>query len=532
MKFTLKTIVIVLFLVLLSSYHAMGQQWEKATKPQIELVKNLHQWLKVGDSNGMLGRYLQSTELAKLVKEQGNNINPDLLMFVLNAGGKLPVEKGDETINDIIGGGAKMIDWSRVYLKYVWQQSVINTAALDLDIVLIQFSRGAAKVWLQIGVVHVDGSLHLCLMNEWKITRDGVINLPIPDSTKDTSKYGALRRAMELMIDLARFPQPISSVDDEVPARAKEAVAAFERAKSGEDLGRHVFNCCVTKDFNALRKVLVPAKKNSDTEGLSAGQFEVLAALDLEKLYANSMVYWGFNWQDCVLKSVTQKNRTITVVFNTIIQLKDGKARPAELEFVIYGSKEIDDVWYLSTNPEYPTGISVVTMQGVTIDVSGLVEVSGRLTLDGKPLSNAVISMTPWSRITRNSNAERGLNSRIPSGRTNAKGEFTMTVIYNSDSGTPVVFEKIATNKYIVGVFDGAPMDSGDSTRELPKAEPVNSKLDAELKNARSNRVPQVFANPFALKGNGKFLAVTKPLTAVCIKLTSDGKMEVLPSMR
>ena len=91
MKFTLKTIVIVFFIVLLSSDHAMGQQWEKATKPKIELVKNLHQWLKVGDSNGMLGRYLQSAELAKLVKEQGNNINPDLLMFVLNAGGRLPL---------------------------------------------------------------------------------------------------------------------------------------------------------------------------------------------------------------------------------------------------------------------------------------------------------------------------------------------------------------------------------------------------------------------------------------------------------
>jgi hypothetical protein len=199
---------------------------------------------------------------------------------------------------------------------------------------------------------------------------------------------------------------------------------------------------------------------NTGTEGLSAGQFEVLAALDLEKLYAHTMVYWGFHWQDCVIKSVQQRDRKIIVTFSTLIQLKDGKKREAELEFAIYGFRHFACVWYLATNPEYPTGISRVTMQGVTIDVSGLVEVSGRLTLDGNPLANAVISMTAWTPMPRNGKAERGLNSRIPSGRTNAKGEFTMTVIYSSDRGMPVLFDKIATNKYIVAVFDG--------TREIP----------------------------------------------------------------
>ena len=169
MKVILKSLATSLLLVLLFNQQVLAQRWEKATKSQTDLAKNLHQWLKTGNQEGILENYVQPDELSKLVKEQGDNLDPDLLMFVLNAGGKLPVEKGDETLNDIIGGGTKMIDWSRVYLKYVWQQSVINTAALDLDIVLIQFSRGAAKVWLQIGVVHVDGSLHLCLLNKWKI---------------------------------------------------------------------------------------------------------------------------------------------------------------------------------------------------------------------------------------------------------------------------------------------------------------------------------------------------------------------------
>jgi len=530
MRIISKHIVIALFLVSLPNHQATAQQWETATKPQIELAKNLHQWLKTGNQRGILERYVQSAELSKLVKEQSGNLHPDLVMEVLDTVGKIPIKKGDKTLREIIGGGNKMIDWSRVYLKYVWQESVINTAALDLDMIMIQFSHGAAKVWLQLSVARMDGNLHLCLMKGWKITRDGVINLPIPDSTKDVSKYAALRRSMGLVFDLARFPQPISKVDDEVPTSARAAVASFERATSLEELGRHVFNCCVTGDFNAAGKILVPASMNTGSEGLSAGQFEVLAALDLEKLYAHTMVYWGFHWQDCVIKSVQQRDRKIIVTFSTLIQLKDGKKREAELEFAIYGFRHFAGVWYLATNPEYPTGISRVTMQGVTIDVSGLVEVSGRLMLDGNPLANAVISLTAWTPMPRNGKAERGLNSRIPSGRTNAKGEFTMTVIYSSDSGMPVLFNKIATNKYIVGVFDGTPMDSKDSTLELPRADPVDPKSDGGTKSAGTKRVPQVFANPFGLKGDGKFLTVDKPLTSVLIKLTSDGKMEVSAS--
>ena len=530
MKVILKSIATALFFVQLLNPQVHAERWEKATKSQIDLAKNLHQWLKTGNQEGIIDSYVQPAEFSKLVKEQKSNLNPDLVTAVLNAVGKVSVKEGDKALLEIIGGGKKMIDWSRVYLKYVWQESLINTATFDLDMIMIQFSHGAAKVWLQVSVVRVAGNLHLCLLNGWKVTRDGVINLPIPESTEDLSKYGALRRSMELEIDLARFPKPISSADDEVPMSASAAVALFERATSADELGRHVFNCCVAGDFDAVAKALVPASKNSGTEGLSAGQFEVLATLDLEKLYANTMVYWGFHWQDCVIQAVTQKNRKITVTFTTAIQLKDGKVRQAELEFSIYGSKKIDGVWYLSTNPEYPTGISVVTMQGVTIDVSGMVKVSGRLMLDGKPLDNAVISMTPWIPMFRNGKAERGLNSRIPSGRTNAKGEFTMTVVYNSDSGKPVEFNKIATNKYIVGVFDGVPVDSKDSTLNQPKDDDPKSADDS--KDSKATRIPRVFANPFGLKGEGKFLTVDKALANVLIKLTSDGKMLVIASSR
>jgi hypothetical protein len=528
MKTIMKHIAIACFLVSLINQSVTAQKWEKATKAQVELANNLHQWLKTGDQKGILDNYMQSAELSNLVKDQQGNLNPELVTAVTNAAGRDPVKKGNKTLLEFVAGGEKMIDWSRVYLKYVWQDSVINTPVFQLDVVMIQFSHGAAKVWLQMSVANVDDGLHLCLLNGWKITRDGVVNLPIPESTRDLSKYGALRRSMELVIDLARFPKPITKAEDIVPMKARAAVTAFERATSYGELGRHVFNCCVAGDFDAAGRALVPASLNSGTEGLSAGQFEVLAALDLEKLYANSMVYWGFHWQDSVIKSVTQKNRKIIVTFNTLIQLKDGKTRKAELEFAIYGSRQIDGVWYLSTNPEYPTGISNVTMQGVTIDVSGLVEVSGRLTLDGKPLDNAVITMTPWIAMIRNGKAERGLNSRIPSGRTNAKGDFTMMVVYNSDSGKPVKFERIATNKYIVSVFDGTPVDSNESTLQRPPAGP-DSKPGGDTKG-RTQRVPQVFANPFGLKGNGKFLKVDQPLTAVLIKLTTDGMIEVVAS--
>jgi hypothetical protein len=89
------------------------------------------------------------------------------------------------------------------------------------------------------------------------------------------------------------------------------------------------------------------------------------------------------------------------------------------------------------------------------------------------------------------------------------------------------VFSKIATNKYIVGVFDGAPVDSKDSTLEQSLTDPKSS---GGIKNPAAQRVPPQFANPFALKGDGKFLTVDKTLTTVLIKLTSDGKMEVVAS--
>jgi hypothetical protein len=527
MKIIMKHIAIALFLVSLFNQSVAAQKWEKATKVQVELANSLHHSLKTGDQKGILDSYMQSAELSKLVKDQQGNLNPELVTAVINAAGRDLVKKGNKTLQEFVEGGEKMIDWSRVYLKYVWQDSVINTPGFQLDVVMIQFSHGAAKVWLQMSVANVDDDLHLCLLNRWKITRNGVVNLPIPESTRDLSKYDALRRSTELVIDLARFPKPITKADDIVPMKARAAVAGFERATSSSELGRHVFNCCVAGDFDAAGRALVPASLNSENEGLSAGQFEVLAALDLEKLYANSMVYWGFHWQDSVIKSVTEKEGKIIVAFNALMQLKEGETRKAELEFAIYGYRQIDGVWYLSTNPEYPTGISSVTMQGVTIDVSGLVEVSGRLTLDGKPLDNAVITMTPWIAMIRNGKAERGLNSRIPSGRTNAKGEFTMRVVYNSDRGEPVKFERIATNKYIVSVFDGTPVDPNASTLRRPTTGPDSK--PGETKSP-AQTVPQVFANPFGLKGDGRFLKVDQPLTAVLIKLTTEGKIEVVAS--
>ena len=135
--------------------------------------------------------------------------------------------------------------------------------------------------------------------------------------------------------------------------------------------------------------------------------------------------------------------------------------------------------------------------------------------------------MTPWIAMIRNGKAERGLNSRIPSGRTNAKGEFTMRVVYNSDRGEPVKFERIATNKYIVSVFDGTAVESNASTLRRPTTGPDGK--PGETKGP-AQRVPQVFANPFGLKGDGKFLKVGQPLTAVLIKLTTDGKIEVVAS--
>ena len=82
----------------------------------------------------------------------------------------------------------------------------------------------------------------------------------------------------------------------------------------------------------------------------------------------------------------------------------------------------------------------------------------------------------------------------------------------------------------MVGVVDGAPMDSKDSTLELPLADAVDPNSDGGTKAAGTKRVPQVFANPFGLKGEGKFLTVDKPLPTVLIKLTSDGKIEVTAS--
>jgi hypothetical protein len=79
-----------------------------------------------------------------------------------------------------------------------------------------------------------------------------------------------------------------------------------------------------------------------------------------------------------------------------------------------------------------------------------------------------------------------------------------------------------------VGVFDGTPVDSKESAIEKPPAEP-DSKTGGDTKR-RVQRVPQVFANPFGLKGDGKFITVDQALTTVLIKLTTDGKMEVITS--
>ncbi|MDE0816107.1 MAG: hypothetical protein OSA92_00505, partial [Pirellulaceae bacterium] len=197
MKIIMKHIAIACFLVSLFNQSVTAQKWEKATKAQVELANNLHQWLKIGDQKGILDNYMQSAELSNLVKDQQGNLNPDLVTAVTNAAGRDPVKKGNKTLLEFVAGGEKMIDWSRVYLKYVWQDSVINTPVFQLDVVMIQFSHGAAKVWLQMSVANVDDGLHLCLLNGWKITRDGVVNLPIPESTRDLSKYCAHRRSME-----------------------------------------------------------------------------------------------------------------------------------------------------------------------------------------------------------------------------------------------------------------------------------------------------------------------------------------------
>jgi hypothetical protein len=68
MKEIVKPITLVLFLLVLFNQQAAAQDWEKATKSQIELANNLHQWLKIGNQKAILDAFLQSTELAKLVK--------------------------------------------------------------------------------------------------------------------------------------------------------------------------------------------------------------------------------------------------------------------------------------------------------------------------------------------------------------------------------------------------------------------------------------------------------------------------------
>ena len=144
MKIIMKHIAIALFLVSLFNQSVAAQKWEKATKVQVELANSLHHSLKTGDQKGILDSYMQSAELSKLVKDQQGNLNPELVTAVINAAGRDLVKKGNKTLQEFVEGGEKMIDWSRVYLKYVWQDSVINTPGFQLDVVMIQFSHGAA----------------------------------------------------------------------------------------------------------------------------------------------------------------------------------------------------------------------------------------------------------------------------------------------------------------------------------------------------------------------------------------------------
>ncbi|MEC7567043.1 MAG: hypothetical protein VX738_15285 [Planctomycetota bacterium] len=503
-----------------------AQTYEKANAANVELVEYLQARLVSGDAKSIRTKYMEATELIRVANDhlQGDGSARDregLRQYALRYG---QAKDFDPAMNQLMQGGELRIDWGRVYLKTAWQVHFINKAGFKVDQVVAQFNRGAQVIWLQLATVEYDGATRFWGLKNWKVLRDGVRNVPLTESSSDDSPFTRLKESLEMEIDLRRFPGAFHrrGLDD-----VKSAINEFEHATTPAELGTHVYNLCVAGEFEAVGRVLLPAELNKSNGSLKQEQLEVLAALDVERLYANSMVYWQFHWQDSILKSVESSETAITVVFDSVLQFDGGGSKTVEMEFDILRPHFVQGKWFLSSQAEFTTGITPVSMDGVLLDVSNLVEVSGTVNLDGRPLANATVIMMPDGKSPKRSQAAQGLNSRIPSGKTDAQGQFAMSVVYNSHDGKAVNFRRIPPNRYAVGVVNsvlGSRAAESGVPVPLPEVEPVQ----ADKEPGGNATIPLVFANPLGLQSETKFLHVDRPLSQVQIKLTSDGTIEVL----
>ncbi|MEC7567044.1 MAG: hypothetical protein VX738_15290 [Planctomycetota bacterium] len=521
----MKRLLLSCMLLLLLPGVSQGQRFEKGNQANTAMAKLLHAAFSKADVETVCDQFVNPKSLVKAAEVAfADDPDAELSKQVRNyIQAVLKVKDSKETVQRLIAGGQSGVNWNRVYLKRVFQLPLIDQTGLKIYRMIVQFNEGARTIWLESLFVELDGKTHNLNLSQWKTKDDGVENIPVPETYTDVVAMARLRDSLEIEGDRSRYPAVISKRD---LSRVQVEVAQFQQANTAKELGAFVFNLCVTGDFELAGKAVLPASLNQKMENLNQAQMKVLAALETEKLFADSMMYWRFHWKDSVLKSVTPRENLIRVVFDTVLQKEGGKRQAVELMFDIIRPHQVEGSWFFSSLPEYPTGITPVSMGGVLIDTSSLVPVSGIVTLDGKPVSNAAVTMIPSGASPKRSRAERGLNSRIPSGRTDAKGRFVMNIVYGTYDRRPAAFKKIPPNKYVVGVVSAIPRDDDESNTPngLPEVEPKKTDRDS----SGESKIPLVFANPLGLKSDTKFLNVDRPLSQVRIKLTSDGTIEVV----
>ena len=107
-------------------------------------------------------------------------------------------------------------------------------------------------------------------------------------------------------------------------------------------------------------------------------------------------------------------------------------------------------------------------------DLPDLAEVTGVVTLDGKPLADAIIDFYPQTA------AEKG-NARTSSGMTNADGQYTL--MYNNDTVGAIVGDHLVR----ISKSDGGAEVAGPET--LPAKYNNQSQLKATVGNSGVNQI-------------------------------------------
>lgn len=95
-------------------------------------------------------------------------------------------------------------------------------------------------------------------------------------------------------------------------------------------------------------------------------------------------------------------------------------------------------------------------------------QVSGRITLDGKPLANGRVNFQPMGE-----SLTTGIGSY---GRTDANGEYTLTLIDDSSPGAFVGKHRVA-----ISAYDREPDPNDDRKKGSPDRVPRKYNMDSEL---------------------------------------------------